>query len=266
MGRHTELRTPILLKHLGVRNKMQFERNGVLVSSSTPTRELRTVKKVVSVSSGDRDRLLYYTNGEFVAYLPRVYEKIVSLRLMSAQFPPLNLARAHAYSIGGPNTPSSNFTNKEDVALATPFPLVFDLEIEGLNKTDEGAVGASKSQYPDAFFAQIPTVHTTSVSSAQFIDYNDHTQHESIAKFTPPMGKLDRLRIRTRLHSQQASNPAAATALTRPGFIYWTSDQSAPVDATQTVEYTLLFEIEYMDNGFDDFSSLETHLSRGRGY
>ena len=247
---------------------MQFERNGVLVSSSTPTRELRTVKKVVSVSSGDRDRLLYYTNGEFVAYLPRVYEKIVSLRLMSAQFPPLNLARAHAYSLGGPNTPSSNFStaSDRDVALATPFPLVFDLEIEGLNKTDEGAVGASKSQYPDAFFAQIPTVHTTSVSSAQFIDYNDHTQHESIAKFTPPMGKLDRLRIRTRLHSQQASNPAAATALTRPGFIYWTSDQSAPVDATQTVEYTLLFEIEYMDNGFDDFSSLETHLSRGRGY
>lgn len=245
---------------------MQFERNGVLVSSSTPTRELRTVKKVVSISSGDRDRLLFFTNGEFVAYLPRVYEKIVSLRLMSAQFPPLNLARAHAYSIGGPNTPSTKFTNTEDTVLATPFPLVFDIEIEGLNKTDEGAVGASKSQYPDAFFAQIPAVHTTGVSTAQFIDYNDHTQHESIAKFTPPLGKLDRLRIRTRLHSQQASNPAAATALTRPGFIYWTSDQSEPVNDTQTVEYTLLFEIEYMDNGFDDFSSLETHLSRGRGY
>ena len=245
---------------------MQFERNGVLVSSSTPTRELRTVKKVVSINSGDRDRLLYYTNGEFVAYLPRVYEKIVSLRLMSAQFPPLNLARTHAYSLGGPNTPSSSFADTPDGKLATPFPLVFDIEIEGLNKTDEGAVGASKSQYPDAFFAQIPAVHTTGVSTAQFIDYNDHTQHESIAKFTPPMGKLDRFRIRTRLHSQQASNPALPTALTRPGFIYWTSDQSEPADNTQTVEYTLLFEIEYMDNGFDDFSSLETHLSRGRGY
>jgi hypothetical protein len=234
-------------------------------------RELRTVKKVISINSGDRDRLLYFTNGEFVVYLPRVYEKVVSLRLMSAQFPPLNLARAHAYSIGGPNTPPSStdgpaFADGKDAALATPFPLVFDLEIEGLNKSDEGAVGASKSQYPDAFFAQIPAVHTTSVSTAQFIDYNDHTQHESIAKFAPPMGKLDRLRLRTRLHSQQASNPAAAAAATRPGFLYWTSDQTAPTDATQTVEYTLLFELEYMDNGFDDYSSLETHLSRGRGY
>ena len=245
---------------------MQFDRNGVLVSSSTPTRELRTVKKVVSISSGDRDRLLYFTNGEFVAYLPRTYEKVLSLRLMSAQFPSLALARAHAYSLGGPNTPSSNFATNPDTALTTPYPLVFNVEIEGLNKTDEGAVGASKSQYPDAFFAQIPAVHTTGVSTAQFIDYNDHTQHESIAKFTPAMGKLDRLRIRTRLHSQQASNPATAAATTRPGFIYWTSDQSAPTDATQTVEYTLLFEIEYLDNGFDDFSSLETHLSRGRGY
>ena len=250
---------------------MQFERNGVLVTSSSPMRELRTVKKVISINSGDRDRLIYYTNGEFVVYLPRVYEKVVSLRLMSAQFPPLNLARAHAYSIGGPNTPPSSsdgpaFADGKDAKLATPFPLVFDLEIEGLNKSDEGAVGASKSQYPDAFFAQIPAVHTTGVSTAQFIDYNDHTQHESIAKFAPPMGKLDRLRLRTRLHSQQASNPAAATALTRPGFLYWTSDQTAPTDATQTVDYTLLFELEYMDNGFDDFSSLETHLSRGRGY
>lgn len=253
-------------KHLGAKNKMQFDRNGVLVTSSSPMRELRTVKKVISINSGDRDRLLYYTNGEFVVYLPRVYEKVVSLRLMSAQFPPLNLARAHAYSLGGPNTPSSNFATTPDVVLAAPYPLVFNLEIEGLNKTDEGAVGASKSQYPDALFAQIPAVHTTGVSTAQFIDYNDHTQHESIAKFTPPLGKLDRLRLRTRLHSQQGSNPAAATALTRPGFLYWTSDQSAPTDGTQTVEYTLLFEIEYMDNGFDDFSSLETHLSRGRGY
>jgi hypothetical protein len=245
---------------------MQFERNGVLVTSSSPMRELRTVKKVVSINSGDRDRLLYFTNGEFVAYLPRTYEKVVSLRLMSAQFPPLSQARAHAYSLGGPNTPSSNFANTPDAVLATPFPLVFAVEIDGLNKSDEGAVGASKSQYPDAFFAQIPAAHTTSVSTAQFIDYNDHTQHESIAKFTPPLGKLDRLRIRTRLHGQQGSNPAAAAAATRPGFIYWTSDQAAPTDANQTVEYTLLFEIEYMDNGFDDFSSLETHLSRGRGY
>lgn len=245
---------------------MQFERNGVLVSASTPKRELRTVKKVVSINSGDRDRLLYYTNGEFVVYLPRAYEKVVSLRLMSAQFPALNLARAHAYSIGGPNTPSSLFTNTQDSALATPYPLVFLVEVDGLNKSDEGAVGASKSQYPDAFFAQIPSVHTTNVSTAQFIDYNDHTQHESIARYTPALGTVDRLRIRTRLHSQQGSNPAAAAATTRPGFIYWTDDQNAPTGSNQSSDFTLLFEIEYLDNGFDEFSSLETHLSRGRGY
>jgi hypothetical protein len=51
---------------------MNFDYRGSIVSTSTPTTELRTVKKVLHVDSADRDTGIYFTNGEFVVYLPRV--------------------------------------------------------------------------------------------------------------------------------------------------------------------------------------------------
>jgi hypothetical protein len=239
---------------------MNFDYRGTIVNKSTPTPELRTVKKVLHVDSADRDTGIYYTNGEFVVYLPRVYEKVVSLRLMSAEFPTLESGRIHSYIYGQNNRSATYSQDDEFVMSENASPNYFLVEIEGLNKCDETAVGGNKSQFPDSFFAKIVTTGSTKAvgdddRSKLFIEYNDHSGQENISKFSPPIGKLDRLRIRTRLHSQQGSQ----------GFIYWTSDQAVATTTdegtnTNIANYCLTFEIEYLDNGFDNFSSMSTSL------
>jgi hypothetical protein len=239
---------------------MNFDYRGSIVSTSVPTTELRTVKKMVHVDSADRDTGIYYTNGEFVIYLPRVYEKVVSLRLMSAEFPTLESALSHSY-INGQNIPSATYSS--DTALVVTgnvMPNYFLVDIDGLNKSDETSVGSQRSQHADSFFAKIAnTVYSKSTATAgrttTFIEYNDHSSQENKAEFNPPIGKLDRLRIRTRLHSQQGSQ----------GFIYWTTDQAVASSGgagtnTNVVNFCLTFEIEYLDNGFDQFSSLSTRV------
>ena len=241
---------------------MNYDRNGTLVSKSTPTTELRTVKKVFHVDSADRDTGIYFTNGEFVVYLPRVYEKVVSLRLMSAEFPSLDLAYAHSYTTGS-NVSTAVYT--DDIHLHANamgyVPNYFLVDIDGLNKSDETAVAGNRSQYPDSFFAKIPTTTyqkksvSTIIPTTGFIEYNDHIAAENIANFSPPIGKLDRLRIRPRLHTQQGSQ----------GFIYWTLSNATTGVATAAnvngANYCLTFEVEYLDNGFDKFSSMSTSLT-----
>ena len=242
---------------------MNFDYRGSIVSTSVPKTELRTLKKVFHVDSGDRDTGIYYTNGEFVVYLPRVYEKVVSLRLMSAEFPSLDLAYAHSYTKGS-NVATADYATDVHVHTSTAtnyIPNYFMIDIDGLNKSDETAVGANRSQFPDSFFAKIPnTVYTkmsiaTPVITSGFIEYNDHSGQENIANFSPPIGKLDRLRIRPRLHTQQGSQ----------GFIYWTLSNTTTGVATSSnvngANYCMTFEIEYLDNGFDQFSSLSTRLN-----
>jgi hypothetical protein len=240
---------------------MNFDYRGSIVSKSTPTAELRTVKKVFHVDSADRDTGIYFTNGEFVVYLPRVYEKVVSLRLMSAEFPSLDLCYAHPYT-AGPNVSTASYTNDVHVhANAQGYvPNYFLVDIDGLNKCDETAVAGNKSQFPDSFFAKIPTTTyqkksvSTVIPTTGFIEYNDHSSQENIERFSTPIGRLDRLRIRPRLHSPQGSQ----------GFIYWTLDGAATDVATAAnvngANYCMTFEIEYLDNGFDQFSSLSTRL------
>jgi hypothetical protein len=244
---------------------MNFDYRGSIVSTSVPTTELRTIKKVLHVDSADRDTGIYYTNGEFVVYLPRVYEKVISLRLMSAEFPTLESALTHSYT-NGINAPTGTYTSDTAFVIAgNTIPNYFLVDIEGLNKSDETSVGSQRSQHSDSFFAKIVnTTYSKAVLTAStlvlgrttnFIEYNDHSGQENKAYFNPPIGKLDRLRIRTRLHSQQGSQ----------GFIYWTSDQAVATAAgagtnTNIANYCLTFEIEYLDNGFDQFSSLSTRV------
>jgi len=246
-----------------------FDYNGVTISKSTPVQKLRTVKKTLLIDSADRDTTKYYTNGDFVVYLPRVYENITSLRLMAGEFPPLAQVSAtgpcgyqHFYAAStnyaytyNPTGP----TGASDVSLTPtsstgPFNYYFLVDIEGLNKTDETTVGASKSTFPDGFFAKIPAL-ATNYGTVNFIEYNDHSGQDNIAKYTPPIGKLDRLHVRTRLHSQQGNQ----------GFIYWTTDGKSAVGPTGTnqkgAEYSLTLEIEYLDNVFDDFSGFESRIT-----
>jgi hypothetical protein len=90
------------------------------------------------------------------------------------------------------------------------------------------------------------------MNSSGFVEYNDHSAQDNIVQFSPAIGKLDRLHIRTRLHTQQGNL----------GFVYWTTD-STPANGANYVgaEYALTLEIEMLDNGFDSFSSLETRIN-----
>jgi len=67
--------------------------------------------------------------------------------------------------------------------------------------------------------------------------YNENSGQTIVQRYLPPLGRIDRLKISTRLHTQQRGEQ-----------IYWTS------------EYGLTLEIETMENSFDNFSSMETRL------
>ena len=245
---------------------MQYDRNGVFVRQSQASVGVRTQKKVLHVDSADRDLAMFYTNGEFVVYLPRQYTNVVSLRLKSATFPPMSQGFQHLYS-NGPNLPTSasKFSGPPDPDQFNYPAQYFLVDIEGLNRCDETAIGANKSGFANSFFAKISNTITPTTSAVDppddtqaVITYDDHSQDENIAQFTPPIARLDRLRIRTRLHSQQGNL----------GFFYWNAGQRADSGIQNAVgaNYSMTFEIEYLDNGFDSASSFETQLSTGRGY
>jgi hypothetical protein len=230
-----------------------FDYNGTYVSPSKPVKQLKTVKKTLVVDSSDRDTTKFYTNGDFVVYLPRTYENVLSLRLVAGEFPPLVVdsggagAQRRLYSAGQNINSGVSWTDSKVVGADNSYYFLIDLE--GLNKTDECTVSANRSTYPDSFFAKIPVL-----LNGAFIEYNDSSAQENIATYKPAIGKLDRLRIRTRLHSQQGNQ----------GFIYWTSDGAVPgttTDNQKKAEFSLTFEIEMLDNSFDDFSSFETFIS-----
>lgn len=189
-----------------------FEYNGAIVAPSNPVKKLKTVKKMLIIDSGDRDSVKYPTNGDFVVYLPRVYENVVSIRLAAAEFPGVAPTVVGAGSGGSIQ--------------------YFLIDMEGLNKSDECSIGADRSGYPDGYFAKIPFTS----GSVKF--YNDNSEQENIAHYTPAIGKLDRINIRTRFHNQKSTG----------GYIYWSS------------QYSLTFEIEMLDNVFDDFSQFETRV------
>jgi hypothetical protein len=207
---------------------------------------------MVTIDSADRDTSKFYTNGDFVVYLPRQYQNVVSIRLMSGEFPHTvktaadGSAHLHSYA-DGPNTSTSNYTSDITVNQTNNSLYYFLIEIEGLNYADETTVGGNKSTFTDSFLAKIPTL----VNSASFIDYSDNSGQSNITRFTPALGTLDRLHIRVRTHAQQG----------KKGFLYWTANNAFAAPGNRTVNFSLCLEIEMLDNGFDDFSSLETRIS-----
>lgn len=206
-----------------------FDYNGAAVSHSKPVKQLKTTKKFLVIDSGDRDVQKYPHNGDFVVYLPRVYENVVSIRLAGAEFP-----SADQYL---------QFISPVNVLVD---PAYFIIDIEGLNKTDECSVGADRSGYPDGIFAKIPMSPNRDLPTL----YNDHSNPENIGHYAPAIGKLDRMHIRTRYHVHKQNG----------GFIYW-ADTNNYTDKGHSIEYSLTFEIEMLDNSFDNFSSFESRVA-----
>lgn len=219
---------------------MQFERNGVIVRNTQPVKELRTVKKAITIDSRDRDPTKYVKvnggastsdAGDFVVYLPRVYENVVSLRLRSA------IIRAPS---------SGGFTDN-----------YLMMSIEGLDKIDETATGAQRSGLIDNAFAKISNPNMADPASATqntyTIYYNDKVDEENIVRYTPPIGRLDRMHIILRYHPSAVVPTATTNApQTNPNF--------API-TFGTANHSFTFELEMLDNGFTDFSSFETHVN-----
>lgn len=244
-----------------------FDYNGHVVAQSRPQKVLRKVVKRMQIDSSDRDVNKFYTNGDFTIYLPRVYENVVGIRLINAEFPPLvassgssfAAAQKHRYA-NGQNIRTTNYSSD---TLLNEWYYYFMIDLIGCNGLDETAVGSSTSAYPDGSFAHIPVVPEVNASGNYYISYNNKSGPDNEVKFSPAMGKLDRLRIRCRTHDMQGDS----------GFIYWTrngirADGNQPGNSLDSgagsnvdVNFTLLLEIEYMENGFDEFSSFETRVS-----
>jgi len=218
---------------------MNFDRNGVLVRTTQPVKELRTVKKVLTIDSRDRDPTKFVRvnggastsdPGDFVVYLPRVYENVVSVRLRSAMI----------------KAPSGGFADNY-VLMA----------IEGLNKIDETATGAQRSGLVDNAFAKINNPNMADPASSTqktfTIYYNDKVDEDNVTRYTPPIGRLDRFHITLYYHPSTVV-PTATTnnPATNPNF--------APITFGSS-ENSFTFEIETLDNGFTDFSSFETRLN-----
>jgi hypothetical protein len=218
---------------------MQFDHNGVIVRQSQPGRQLRTVKKTLMIDSRDRDLTKFVKvnggaggsdPGDYVVYLPRVYENVLSIRLKSANI----------------EAPSGGFADNYVL-----------LELEGLNKSDETATGANRSGFVDNWFAKINNSNITSGSTNNTftIFYNDLVDEPNQTRFTPPIGRLDRLHVSLRYH------PSTVT-LTGTSVNPATTSNNAPITFGAGNDNVFTFEIEYLDNGFDDFSSFETRITR----
>lgn len=228
---------------------MQYSSNGYIVRQSQPAAELRTSKKVITIDSRDRDvtKFLYGqgglgittgpTNyapasdaGDYVVYLPRAYENVVSIRLRSA-------------IIQAPSV-DSGFTASDLYIL---------LGLEGLNRMDETATGANRAGFVDSAFAKIPLYTNTTTgggATTTTIFYNDASYEENITRYTPPV-RLDRLHVTFRRHPATIVNPGTLNPME--------ANQNAPI-RFGTAQNTLTFEIEYLENAFNDFSSFQTRL------
>jgi len=198
-----------------------YDYSGTLVSQSSPQTILTTTKRTVYLDSGDRDTTVYPTNGSYTVYLPRVYERVVSISVKSAEFPLITLAKPFVASTG----------------LAAAFlpdtTLSFLLEIEGLNRSDETAPDADRSAFTDSIFGKFQVYDPLLP-----IIYTESSGQQIVQRYLPPVGRIDRLKISTRLHTQ-----------TRGDTIFWTRN------------YGLALEIETMENSFDNFSSMESRVN-----
>ena len=220
------------------KSKMQYTSNGHVVRNTQPAPELRTKKRIVLIDSRDRDVTKFQRPqltggnprsdpGDYVVYLPRPFENVVSIRLASAEI--------IAPSSGG-------FTNP------TPYVL---LSLEGLNRMDETAPGADRAGYIDTTFAKVPTNLSGSISAGTVLYYNDKISPENITQYSPPISNLSRIHVTWR-HHRPGPDWAADT-------VDYTNPIGAPI-LFGTSENALMLEIEYLDNGFNAFSTFQTRL------
>ena len=294
---------------------MEFDYRGTLVSKSRPNATLRKLTKTLTIDSNDRDTGIFVKvnggatssdAGDYVVYLPRVYERITKITLKSAMIQAPVILSTSATTIG-----------------FQPTDFYILLGLEGLNRKDETAPGADRSGYVDSWFAKLANdvgvaqagvtiasaqssgtaiTYTTGITHGFFVGqtvcitgcssananlafvqvasvpsattftitstntfngnsslttsgtafipgtlyYNDATYDKQSVDYYPPIGRLQRLHITLRRHQ-----PLASLGTTTP--------LGAPI-VFGSSQNSFTFEIEYLDNGFDDYSSMQTRV------
>jgi hypothetical protein len=223
---------------------MQYDRNGVVVRQTQPVGELRTLKKTIIIDSRDRDPTKFVKvnggasasdPGEYVVYLPRPIENVVSIRLKSAV-------------IAAPDLPAP--------LAATKFTDNYVLlSLEGLDKMDETAFGANRAGFVDNTFAKISNPNFTKAATGTDLTlfYNDNVGEQNITYYRPPISTLDRFHVTLKYHAGVATSTSALGDVT--GRVL-----NAPI-TFGAGENSFSFEVEYLDNGFSDFSSFQTRLN-----
>jgi len=202
-----------------------FDYNGIQIAPSKPVQKLVKVSKILHVDSGDRDNNFYPQNGDFVVYLPRVYERVVSINIKDAEFP---IVTSNLSSWLG--TPRDGKDSSYTLAQA-----YFFMEIEGLNKSDETSLSADRSASADSVFAKFVVSDPAAITI-----YNESSSAHQTIDFRPAIGRLDRLHFKLRAHGMSKNQT-----------LYWKNGN----------EWSITLEIETLENSYDDFSSIETRIS-----
>ena len=205
-----------------------FDYNGSQIAPSKPVQKLRTVKKTVYIDSGDRDVIKYPSNGDFVIYLPRVHEKVVSLNIRSAEFS--NITDAIITRDDGT---SASFLTASDNSY-------FFIEFGGLNRSDETVPTADRSAYIDSVFAKFQILEKATNTTDPIL-YNESSGQKNNQYYQPAISKLDRIHIKVRSHYPK-------------GIISWNN-----------LDWSLTLDIETLENSFDDFSVMETRIGDRSG-
>jgi hypothetical protein len=213
-----------------------FDYNGVQIAPSKPVQKLVKRTRILHLDSGDRDVVLFPNNGRFTIYLPRAYERVTSINIKDAEFPPVGTGQGPTASMwtgsdAGP-TPSGTGTT-----LATT-PTYFFLEAQGLNMSDETAPAADRSASTNSVFAKFVVPNNLD----PLITYNESSNAHQSIDFYPPLTKLDRFQFRVRTHPMNSNQ-----------YLYWPSGDESP-------EWSMTLEIETLENAFDEFSTIETRL------
>ena len=298
---------------------MNYDRNGTLVNKSHPVATLRKLTRTLTVDSVDRDTGLFVKvnggatssdAGDYTVFLPRAYERVTKISLVSAVIQAPVVLSTSATNIG-----------------FQPTDTYILLGLEGLNRKDETAPGADRSGHVDSWFAKLSndvgipqvgstlagtggtgggassgtvTTYTTLIAHGLFagqtvcitgttnalhnvafvqiatvpstttftiastvangqassggtvfipgvLYYNNHTYDDQVVEYSPPISRLQRLHVTLRRHLPPAS-------------IGTTTPLGAPI-VFGAAQNSFTFEIEYLDNGFDDYSSMQTRLS-----
>lgn len=294
---------------------MQYDRNGVLVRNTQPVRQLNKVTKVLTIDSRDRDPTKYVKvnggasasdPGDYVVYLPRVYENVVSLRLKSATI----------------QAPTSGLG-------FDPADLYVMVSLENLNRSDETASGADRAGFVDSWFAKIPVdtgaprsgstitnvlgaagvvtittaiPHGLSVGQTVNINGTVTSGGATFSILNTQVATVPSTTTFTVVNGYTVTTSAATGTVLIPGVLFYNDNSydeqithytpaigrldrihvtlrrhrpfstitiTSPMNSPITFgsgENTFTFEIEYLDNSFTEFSSFETQLNNGVNY